>query len=183
MTSASRAAAAAASILTSLLVQASLIGPLTFPVPVSLPALLVIVVAIYAGPGTGLAMGFVSGLLADLGSDHPAGVQALCWMGAGLLAGIMGGLATERGYRARGVAVLAAGIGAVTAWSVGLFLAVLGSHAATIGLAFRSVIPVGLTDALLALALVPVVRAVLQAQGVRAPRPRGELVIRSYASD
>ena len=77
--------------LTALLLQATLIGPLTFPVPVSLPALLVIVVGIYAGPGVGVGLGFSTGLLADLGSDNPAGVQALCFLGAGLVAGIARG--------------------------------------------------------------------------------------------
>lgn len=172
----SRLAAAVASLITVLLLQASLIGPLTFPVPVSLPALLVIVVALYAGPGVGMGLGFATGLLADLGSDHPAGVQALCWMAAGLLAGMVGGLATERGYRTRGVAAMAAVLGAATSCVVALVLAVLGSHAATAGLAARAVIPVGLTDALLGLVLVPIVRRMLRAQGVRAVRPRAELV-------
>ncbi|MCW2522507.1 MAG: rod shape-determining protein MreD [Frankiales bacterium] len=175
-----RWALAAASILTALLLQATVVGPVTFPVPVSLPALMVIVVAIYAGPGVGLALGFSTGLIADLGSDHPAGVQALCWMAAGLVAGMLGGLAVERGYGTRGVAALAALIGAVTACSVGLLLALLGSHAATIGLALSAVIPVGLTEALLGLALVPAVRALLRSQGIRAARPTGELIGRAH---
>ena len=57
-----------------------LVGPLTVPVPVSLPALLVAAVALVDGPGVGMAFGFAAGLLADLGSEHPAGVLALCWM-------------------------------------------------------------------------------------------------------
>ncbi len=164
-------AAAVAGVLTALLLQATLIGPLTFPVPASLPALLVIVVGIYAGPGLGMGLGFSTGLLADLGSDHPAGVQALCWMLAGLVAGQVGGLATQRGYRTRGVAGLAALLGAGTSVLTGLLLAILGSHAATIASTVQAVIPVGLLDALLGLLLVPAVRNLLRAQGIRPPRP------------
>jgi rod shape-determining protein MreD len=171
-----RWALAAAAILTALLLQATIVGPLTFPAPVSLPALMVIVVAIYAGPGVGLALGFSTGLIADLGSDHPAGVQALGWMAAGLVAGVVGGLAVERGYGTRGVAALAAAIGATAAVGVGLLLALLGSHGATLGLAVRSLIPVGLLEALLGLLLVPMVRWLLRSQGIRASRPTGELI-------
>jgi rod shape-determining protein MreD len=173
---ASRIASAVAGVITALLVQATLIGPLTFPVPVSLPALLVIVVGIYAGPGIGMGLGFTTGLLADLGSDHPAGVQALCWLAAGLVAGKLGGLATQRGYGTRGVAGLAALLGAATSGVLGLMLAILGSHAATALLAVRYLIPVGLTDALLGLLVVPLVRSLLRAQGIRSPRPVGRLI-------
>jgi rod shape-determining protein MreD len=171
-----RWALAAAAIFTALLTQATIIGPLTFPAPVSLPALMVIVVAIYAGPGVGLALGFSTGLIADLGSDHPAGVQALCWMAAGLLAGMLGGLAVERGYGTRGVAAMAAVIGTASACAVGFLLALLGSHAASISLTLRNVVPVGLGEALIGLALVPTIRALLRSQGIRAARPTAELV-------
>lgn len=171
----SRLAAALAGVLTVLLVQATLIGPLTFPVPVSLPALLVIVVGIYAGPGIGVGLGFSTGLVADLGSDNPAGVQALCLLGAGLVAGILGGLATQRGYGIRGVAALAAAIGTGTALVTGLLLSILGSHAATMP---YTLVPVGLTEALLGLLLVPAVRALLRAQGIRAPKPSASVLSR-----
>ena len=171
-----RVAAAVAGMLTALLVQASLVGPLTFPVPVSLPALLVIVVGIYAGPGIGMALGFATGLLADLGSDHPAGAQALCWLAAGLVAGMLGGLVLQRGYGTRGVAALAALLGAATSGVLGLLLAILGSHAATAVLALTYLIPVGLTDALLGLAVAPMVRSLLRAQGIRPPRPAARLI-------
>jgi rod shape-determining protein MreD len=177
-----RIASAVAGVLTVLLLQASLIGPLTFPVPVSLPALLVIVVAIYAGPGIGIGLGFSTGLLADLGSDQPAGVQALCWMAAGLVGGMLGGLATERGYGTRGVAAMAAVLGAATGLGVALMLAVLGSHAASAGAAVRLVVPVGLTDALLGLLLVPAVRAMLHAQGIRAARPTADVLGRGHVT-
>jgi cell shape-determining protein MreD len=175
-----RLVTAVASVITVLLVQATVVGPLTFPLPVSLPALLVIVVGIYAGPGVGLSLGFATGLLADLGSDHPAGVLALCWLAAGLAAGKLGGLATERGYRTRGVAGLAAVLAACTALGVGFLLAVLGSHGDTLMLAVRSVIPVGLVDALLGLALVPLTRGMLRAQGVRGSRPGADAVGRMH---
>jgi rod shape-determining protein MreD len=179
---ASRLAAAAAGLLTVLLLQASLIGPITFPVPVSLPTLLVVVVGIYAGPGIGLGLGFVTGLVADLGSAHPAGVQALGWLLAGLAAGILGGLATERGYGNRGVAALAALVASTTSFCVTLLLAVLGSHGATAWLAVRDLVPVGLTDALLGLVLVPAVRALLRAQGVDTPRPAAAVIGRVHVS-
>lgn len=174
----SRLAAAVAGVLTALLVQATLIGPLTFPVPVSLPALLVIVVGIYAGPGVSVGLGFSTGLLADLGSDNPAGVQALCFLGAGLVAGILGGLATQRGYGTRGVAALAAGIGTATALAVGVLLSILGSHAATLSTTAMSLVPVGSTEALLGLLLVPAVRKLLRAQGIRAPRAPASVLSR-----
>lgn len=178
----SRIAAAFAAIITALLLQASLIGPLTFPVPVSMPALIVTIVGVYAGPGVGLGLGFVIGLLADLGAAHPAGVQALCWMGAGLVAGTVGGLATERGYGTRGVAGLAAALAAGASFAVTMLLAILGSHGATAWLALRDLIPVGLTDALLGLVLVPLIRALLRAQGVRVPRPGADVIGRVHVS-
>lgn len=174
----SRLAAAAAGVLTVLLLQATLIGPLAFPVPVSLPALLVIVVGCYAGPGVGIGLGFSTGLLADLGSDHPAGVQALCFLGAGLVAGKLGGLAIQRGYATRPMAALAALIGTGTCAATGLLLAILGSHAASLRSTVLSLPPVALTEALLGLLLVPVVRRLLRAQGVRAPRPAATVLAR-----
>jgi rod shape-determining protein MreD len=177
----SRTAAALAAVITVLLIQATVIGPLTFPVPVSLPALFVIVVGIYAGPGTGVGLGFATGLMADLGSDQPAGVQALCWLGAGLVAGILGGLVSRQGYRRRSVAGLAALLGAATSVAVTFALAVLDTHGASVWLAVRDVVPVGLVDALLSLLLIPVVAAMLRAQGIRAPRSRPEFIGLPYA--
>jgi rod shape-determining protein MreD len=175
---ASRLAAAVAGLLTALLLQATLVGPLTFPVPVSLPALLVVVTGIYAGPGIGLSFGFCTGLLADLGSQDTVGVQALTLLAAGLAAGVLGGLATERGYRTRGVAAMAAGLATATALATGLLLVILGSHGASPATVFDTLIPVLPTDALLGLLLVPAVRAVLRSQGIRAARPRTSIVSR-----
>ena len=78
-----RVAAALAAILTALLLQATVIAPATVPWPVSLPAVLVAAVALVDGPATGMSFGFAAGLIADLGSHHPAGVLALCWLGVG----------------------------------------------------------------------------------------------------
>jgi hypothetical protein len=103
-------------------------------------------------------------------------VQALCWLAAGLVAGMLGGLATQRGYGTRGVAGLAALLGAATSGVLGLLLSILGSHAATALLTVRYLIPVGLTDALLGLLVVPLVRTLLRAQGIRSPRPVGRLI-------
>jgi rod shape-determining protein MreD len=182
MMAVSRLAAAVAGLLTALLLQATLIAPLAFPVPVSLPALLVIVVAGYAGPGAGIGLGFCTGLLADLGSDHPAGVQALCLLGAGLVAGKLGGLAVQRRYRTRGMAALAAAIATGSCAASGLLLSVLGSHSASLRATVLSLPPVALSDALLGLLLVPLVRRLLRAQGVRPPRPAATVLARVPAA-
>ena len=65
------------------------------------------------------------------------------------------------------MAALAALLGAATSGVLGLMLAILGSHAATAMLALSYLIPVGLTDALLGLLVVPLVRNLLRAQGIR----------------
>ena len=83
-----RLVAAAAAVLTALLLQAALVGPVSGLVMVSLPAVLVAVVALREGPATGLVLGFVCGLLADLGSTHPAGVLALVWLLLGAACGL-----------------------------------------------------------------------------------------------
>ncbi len=171
-----RVAAGVAAIVTVLLLQASLIGPLTFPAPVSLPCLFVVIVGIYAGPGLGQGLGFVTGLLADLTSQHPVGVQALCWLGAGLAGGLLGGLAVERGHRARGVALWAAGIGTVTSVATLVLLTLLDSHAASVGFAVRNIVPVALGEAVLGLAVAPVVRWLLASQAIAAARPRATVV-------
>ena len=87
-----RCAAGAAAVVTAMLVQATVVGPLVYPVPVSLPLLVVVGVALLSGPSTGIALGFGAGLLADLTSQHPVGVLALAWLGAGVLAGLVGGV-------------------------------------------------------------------------------------------
>jgi len=178
----SRVALAIASVLTMLLVQASLIGPLTFPVPVALPALVVATIGIYAGPGGAMSMGFATGLLADLGSEHPAGVLALCWMASGLLAGIVGGLLTQRASGTRPIALAAASIATMSTFVSSLMLVVVGSHADSVSASLRHVIPSFLLHALLALPVVPFVRLLMRRQGVRSPRARYDVIGRSHAA-
>lgn len=178
----SRIALAIASVLTMLLLQASFIGPLTFPVSVALPAVIVATVGIYAGPGGAMSMGFATGLTADLGSEHPAGVLALCWMGAGLLGGVIGGLATQRSYGTRPIAAMAAGIATLSTFCASLLLVVVGSHAESLGGAFRDLIPQTLVHALIGLAVVPVVRSLMRWQGVRSPRSGFDVIGRSGAA-
>lgn len=100
-----RCVAGLAAVLSAMLVQATVVGPLVYPVPVSLPLLVVVGVAVLSGPATGIALGFGAGLLADLTSRHPVGLLALVWMGAGIVAGIVGGVVVG------GVAVGSGGVG------------------------------------------------------------------------
>lgn len=161
-----RAIAAFAAIITALLLQAALIGPWTVPVAVSLPAVLVAMVGLHDGPSAGMSFGFAAGLLADLGSRHPAGALALCWGALGLVAG-MG--ATRRTLR--GDAAMAAVLSALASTAALLLLAVLDKDGATVTAAVRGVIPTGLGDALIALASLPLVRRALRSDALRAPHP------------
>jgi cell shape-determining protein MreD len=161
-----RVVAALAAIVTSMLLQGTLVAPLTAPMPVSLPAVLVAAVALVDGPGSGLAFGFVTGLLADLASTHPAGVLALSWLGVGLVCG----LAADR-CSVRRDAALAATVCALASIVAGLLLTALHSGGADVTDAFTRAVPAGLGDALLALVLVPITRAFLQAESLRAARP------------
>jgi rod shape-determining protein MreD len=164
-----RALAALAAILTALLLQATVIGPVTLPVAVSLPAILVAAVALVDGPGAGLSLGFVAGLLADLGSNHPAGILAMCWMGVGLLCGCVGGVRTVR----VDAAFAALACTAASLLADGL-LAVTRTGSVSVGAAFAQLIPVALGDAVLALAMVPLARRMLRNDALRprhAPAP------------
>lgn len=160
-----RVAVAVAAAITALLLQATVVAPATFPWAVSLPAVLVAAVALTDGPATGMSFGFATGLLADLGSHHPAGVLALCWLGVGLVAG---SLADPRSVRRDAVVVgVVAGLGASAST---LLLAVVHSggslHDAVVHLP-----AVALGDAVLALGAVPLVRRVLRAETLRRPAP------------
>ncbi len=167
-----RALAAMTAILTALLLQATLIGPITTPIPVSLPALMIAAVALVDGPGAGMALGFSAGLVADLGSSHPAGVFALCWLALGLVCG----LAAERGSVRRDAAIAAvASAGAATAAT--LLLAIVHAGGATVLRAAHDIVPTALGDAILALAVVPVVRAFLRNGAMRAGAPTTQLVV------
>jgi rod shape-determining protein MreD len=165
-----RVAAALAAILTALLLQATLVAPLTIPMPVSLPAVLVAAVALVDGPGSGMAFGFTAGLLADLGSTHPAGVLALCWLGIGLVCG----RAADR-FSVRRDAAMAAAVCALAGLAATVLFAIVNSGGASVADGFVRVIPSGLGDALLALAVVPIVRMFLRSDVLRAPQPVLEL--------
>ncbi|MCW2497395.1 rod shape-determining protein MreD [Jatrophihabitans sp.] len=166
-----RVAAGMAALLTSLAVQAGVVSVVTLPVPVSLPAVLVAAVALSDGAGTGMAYGFAAGLITDLGSTHPAGVLALCWMAVGLICG----LAADR-HSVRRDALLAAVICALGAAAATVVLAVLGRSGASFGDAVRYLVPTLIGDAVLALVLVPVVRVFLRSDALAAPRPPAVLL-------
>ena len=162
-----RLLAGIAAILTALVLQATLISPLTMPFPVSLPAVLVASVALTAGPSTGIALGFTAGLFADLGSEHPAGVLALCWLGVGVLCGVLAGQVS----RLREAALACGIVCGVTSGVVILLLTVLGSSGANVGLSARDTIPAALGDGLLGLLVLPMVRAMLRTEALCAQRP------------
>lgn len=165
-----RVVAALAAILTALLLQATLVGPLTLPVQVSLPAVLVAAVALTEGPAAGMSFGFAAGLIADLGSTHPAGVLALTWLAVGVGCGVA---AEHRSVRAdaalAAVACALAGVGST------LLLTAVHATGATAWPAVRDAIPAGLGAALLALGVVPLVRAFLRSAALRPPSPFAEL--------
>jgi cell shape-determining protein MreD len=163
-----RAAAALAALITALLLQATVVGPATLAVPVSLPAVLVAAIALVDGPGTGLAFGFAIGLIADLGSAHPAGVLALCWLGVGLVCGMC---AAPRARLLRDVLVAALVCGAASVVAALVLAAVGSGGAATLDDAVRHGILATAGDAVLALAIVPLVRFFLRSHTLRAPAP------------
>ncbi len=160
-----RVAAAAAASLTVLLLQATLVGPVTTPFDVSLPAILVAAVALVDGPATGMTFGFALGLAADLGSRHPAGLFALCWLAVGLLAGMIG---DRRSLRRDATTIgvlcgLASGLGTA-------LLALLGDGGTLTGAA-QDLLPVAALSALLGAAVLPLTRRMLHAERLRAPHP------------
>jgi rod shape-determining protein MreD len=160
-----RVLAALAAMLTALLLQATLVAPVASPWLVSLPAVLVAAVALVDGPGSGMSFGFATGLLADLGSQHPAGVLALCWLGVGLLCGL---LADRRTLRRD---VLTAGFVCGVASIVATGLLVVVNTAASISDAVVYAVPTALGDALLAIAVLAVVRRMLRTDSLRAAHP------------
>jgi cell shape-determining protein MreD len=164
-----RVAAAAAAIVTAVLLQATLITPVSTELDVSLPAVLVATIGLCCGPGTGMAFGFSAGLTADLGSTHPAGVLALCWLGAGLLAG----LAAERRSLAGDVTYIAVICGMCAAVTTTLLILVHADGAQVSQLPMA--LPSAVVDAVLAGAVVPLVRAAVRTEALRAPNPVIEL--------
>ncbi|HEY2298956.1 MAG TPA: rod shape-determining protein MreD [Jatrophihabitans sp.] len=162
-----RVAAAIAALLTVLVLQATLVSPLADAVPASLPALLVAAIALADGPGAGIAFGFSAGLITDLGSEHPAGLLALCWMGIGLLCGRL----NAPNARARHDIVIAALVCGLSTVVTTVLLVLVGADGASVTDAVRYAIPAVLIDGLLALVLVPLVRLFLHSDRLRAPRP------------
>jgi rod shape-determining protein MreD len=160
-----RLVAALAAALTALLLQAVLVAPVTAPWPLSLPAVLVAAVALIDGPATGMSFGFAVGLLADLGSNHPAGVLALCWLGVGLLCGM---LADRRGLRRD--ALTAGLVCAAGSFVATLFLAVVHAGAEAMD-AITYVLPAAAGDIVLAFGVLAVARRMLHTESLRAPHP------------
>lgn len=158
-----RVAVAAAGILTTLLLQAVLVGPVVAPYAVSLPLVLVAAVGLVDGPATGLGFGFAAGLVADLGSVHPAGVFALVWMGVGLLCGLV---ADRQSLRRDAVtAGVLSGVGS----SVATLVLALVTSRAGVWDAVRDLVPSVIGDVLLAFAVLALVRRLLHTDSLRKP--------------
>ncbi|HEU5267555.1 MAG TPA: rod shape-determining protein MreD [Jatrophihabitans sp.] len=162
---ATRVAAAAAALITALLVQATVVGPATYPWPVSLPAVLVAAVALVDGPGTGMSLGFAAGLIADLGSHHPAGVLALCWLAVGVGCGMF------RDRRSVRRDALLAGVFCSLASAVTIVLLDLAHGSVDLTSALRYIAPTALLDTALAFVLVPLARAALHTESLRSRAP------------
>lgn len=161
----SRLVAALTAMVTVLLLQAALVAPVATPWPVSLPAVLVAAVALVDGPATGMSFGFATGLLADLGSRHPAGVLALCWLGVGLVCGM---LAAHRSLRR---AAITAGVVCALGTSAATILLVV-THSGAVALdALTYALPTAAGDALLAFGVLALARRMLRTESLRAPHP------------
>lgn len=167
-----RVAAAVASMLTALLLQATVVTPLALSTAASLPAVLVAAVALAEGPAAGLSFGFALGLITDLGSRHPAGVLALCWLVLGIAAGAV---SARRSVRMD--AALAAVLCTVAALASGTLVLVLHADGATLGGLVRGALPTAVVDLLLAVPVVALTRAALRNDALTAPRPVGDLVL------
>jgi cell shape-determining protein MreD len=172
-----RLAAAVAAIVTALLLQATLITPLAPGLPVSLPLVLVIAVGLADGPGAGLVFGFVCGLSADLGSAHPAGVLALTWLLAGLLAGRVGAR-----HRLRFLVLTTGVLGLLVTAATAALLVALPSAGHSQWSTVLAAAPAAVVDAALALLLVPLVRGFLRSTVLRTLHPAYvELELDSHA--
>ena len=160
-----RLIAAVAAIATVLMVQAGLVSALTAPLLVSLPAVFVAVVGVNAGPTVGMTIGFTTGLFADLGSEHPAGVLALCWLALGLGCGVL----AESAYSVRLQLLLITLAAGAASGLAGALLSVLKSPGVDLATVVRLSAPTTALDAMLALLIYGPVRTVLRADGLRAP--------------
>jgi cell shape-determining protein MreD len=159
-----RLAAAATAILVALVLQATLIAPLVLTAQLSLPAVLVAAVALELGPGAGMSLGFVTGLVADLGSAHAAGVLALCWLGLGIGCGLLAGPHRRAASQAMFAAVAATLAGAFAT----LGLTVVDEPGGTALGALRGLLPSLAGNLVLAALVVPLTRRVLRVDALRA---------------
>jgi rod shape-determining protein MreD len=161
-----RPVAATAAVFTALLLQAAVVAPVSPAAAASLPAVLVAAVAVVDGAAAGMTLGFVAGLLADLGSNHPAGVLALTWMVLGVVAGV-----AAPGRRRREDTITVTICCAVAASAATLVLAVVHAPGASFGAAVHAFLPALVGDALLALLVVPLVRVAVRGETLQAPHP------------
>lgn len=168
-----RLAAALAAMITALLLQATVVAPATSPYPVSLPAVVVAAIALLEGPAAGMSLGFVAGLLADLGSHHPAGVLALSWLGLGLLCGLI----ADRQRFARDAVTVGVACG-LASCGAALLLVLIRSGASTIRNAFVYTPAAILGDLVLAFVVVALARRMVRSPALRLPQPvRAELLV------
>jgi cell shape-determining protein MreD len=164
-----RATAAAAAILTALLLQGALVGPIFAPLAVSLPAVMIAAVALHDGASAGMCLGFATGLLADLGSAHPAGLLALAWLGVGLCCGRAAD--PRRGGLSRALLTGAACGASASVTSLAMML--VRSPRAGFGWSWAAEVGgAAALDAALALAVLPIVGAFLDSAALNARRAR-----------
>ncbi|MEX2289614.1 MAG: rod shape-determining protein MreD [Mycobacteriales bacterium] len=135
------------------------------PLPGGGPDLLLVLVVAFAlteGALSGTATGFVTGLLADLVSDHELGRVALAYALVGYLAGLAGDGRSSSRVRPL-VTVAAAATGAVAIYALeGLLLGDPRITAAAFGSSLGGTVPYSV---LLAPVVVPVVDALLRRVG------------------
>jgi cell shape-determining protein MreD len=153
-----RIATAVAAVVTALLLQATLVGPAAITAQLSLPAVLVAAVALEAGPGTGMCLGFATGLVADLGSSHAAGLLAVCWLALGIGCGLL----ADPHRSALGQILLAGPACALAGAVATLGLTVVGEPGGTALGAIRALPPSLLGNLVLAVLVVPIVRRFLR---------------------
>jgi rod shape-determining protein MreD len=160
-----RVAAALAAVLTLLLLQAALVGPVSGRWAVSLPAVAVAAVAFVDGPATGMSFGFALGLVADLGSGHPAGVLALTWLAVGLVCGRVADRHTIRHD------ALATGVVCGLAGTIAALVLVLLNSGGTATDALIGFVPAVVGDLVLAFPVIALVRRMLDSDRLRRPAP------------
>jgi cell shape-determining protein MreD len=158
----SRLTSAAAAVITALWLQAALVGPLFGSLPVSIALVAVASIAISTGPTAGMCVGFATGLLADLGSEHPVGLLALVWLGLGVALGLCADARSS--WRD---SVVVATIGCVVASCAGAALLALATGTGGVGSASVGGALAGVVDLVLVVAVLTAVRAVLRRNGAR----------------